>query len=110
MCKALKYYIFYNHKIFIFWYSFWRVYAVLIQTFFAYKPAVMKNMKQNLFIVSMVTLAGVVGFFLGSEAKQKWISKFKHRYDNRKHLAQQKSFIRKGGVLLDDIELEAYHN
>lgn len=70
----------------------------------------MKKIKQNLFIVLMVALAGFVGFFLGSEAKQKWVSKFKNRYDNRKHLAEQKSFIRKGGVLLDDIELEAYHN
>ena len=73
----------------------------------------MKGMKQNLaifLIVLMVVLVGtLVGFFKGSEAKQKWVFKMKDKYDNRRQIAERKSIARRGGVLLDDIELAAYH-
>ena len=70
----------------------------------------MNKMKQTLLIVVIVAMAGVVGFLLGSDAKHKWVSKLKNLYDDRKQLAADRSIVRKGGVLLDDIELEAFHN
>ena len=70
----------------------------------------MNRMKQPSLIVLLVVTAGLFGFLIGSETKQKWVSKIKSRYDQRRQLAEERSIIRKGGVILDDIELEAYHN
>ncbi len=54
-------------------------------------------------------VGSLVGFFKGSEAKQKWVFKIKDKYDNRRQMAEKKKIARKGGVLLDDIEMAAYH-
>lgn len=56
-----------------------------------------------------LTFAGILGFFKGSEAKQKWMFKVKSRYEEKRHLAKQKKVLEAGGVALDDIELSAYH-
>ena len=69
----------------------------------------MKGYRQKLAIMLIFTIAGMVGFFKGSEAKQKWVFKIKNKYDHRRQIAEQKSIERKGGVLLDDIEMAAYH-
>ena len=70
----------------------------------------MKGLKQKLIILLVVLTGTLVGFFKGGEAKQKWVFKLKDKYDNRKQMAERKSIARKGGVVLDDIELAAYHN
>ena len=57
-----------------------------------------------------VTIGGMVGLVKGEEAKQKFVFKIRSKYDNRRLMAERKSIARKGGVLLDDIELAAYHN
>jgi len=57
-----------------------------------------------------VTVGGMIGVVKGEEAKQKWVFRMKSKYDNRRLMAERKSLARKGGVLLDDIELAAYHN
>ena len=57
-----------------------------------------------------VTVGGMIGFIKGEEAKQKWVFRLKSKYENRRLMAERKSIARKGGVLLDDIELAAYHN
>ena len=57
-----------------------------------------------------VTVGGMIGVVKGEEAKQKWVFRMKSKYDNRRLMAERKSVARKGGVLLDDIELAAYHN
>ena len=57
-----------------------------------------------------VTVGGMIGFIKGEEAKQKWVFRMKSKYENRRLMAERKSLARKGGVLLDDIELAAYHN
>jgi hypothetical protein len=57
-----------------------------------------------------VTVGGMIGVVKGEEAKQKWVFRMKSKYDNRRLMAERKSIARKGGVLLDDIELAAYHN
>ena len=57
-----------------------------------------------------VTVGGMIGFIKGEEAKQKWVFRLRSKYENRRLMAERKSIARKGGVLLDDIELAAYHN
>ena len=57
-----------------------------------------------------VSVGGMIGIIKGEEAKQKWVFRLKSKYDNRRLMAERKSIARKGGVLLDDIELAAYHN
>jgi len=56
-------------------------------------------------------LAGgiVVGILKGQDAKQKWVSKKKIRYEARK--AQQKNVGIDGSlVALDEIEMSTYHS
>ncbi len=69
----------------------------------------MKGLKHNLAIALIWTFAGLLGVFKGDEAKQKWVFKIKNKYVNRKQVAENKLIALKGGVLLDDIELAAYH-
>jgi len=69
----------------------------------------MKGIKNNLVIFLAVTIGALVGLLRGEEAKQKWIFKVRSKYENRRLMAERKSIARKGGVLLDDIEMAAYH-
>lgn len=57
-----------------------------------------------------IAMGGMIGVVKGEEAKQKWVFRVRSKYENRKLMAQRKSLARKGGVLLDDIELASYHN
>jgi len=57
-----------------------------------------------------VTVGGMIGAIKGEEAKQKWVFRMRSKYENRRLMAERKLIARKGGVLLDDIELAAYHN
>jgi hypothetical protein len=70
----------------------------------------MNGIKNKMVIFLAVTIGGMVGLVKGEEAKQKWVFKIKSKYENRRLIAERKSIARKGGVLLDDIELAAYHN
>jgi hypothetical protein len=57
-----------------------------------------------------VSVGGMIGVVKGEEAKQKWVFRMKSKYENRRLMAERKSLARKGGVLLDDIEMAAYHD
>lgn len=57
-----------------------------------------------------VTIGTVIGTFKGEEAKQKWVFKIRSKYENKRLMAERRSVARRGGVLLDDIELASYHN
>lgn len=70
----------------------------------------MKGIKNKMVVFLAVTVGGAIGIIKGEEAKQKWVFRLKTKYDNRRLMAERKSIARKGGVLLDDIELAAYHN
>jgi len=70
----------------------------------------MKGVKNKMVVFLAVTVGGMIGVVKGEEAKQKWVFRMKSKYDNRRLMAEKKSIARKGGVLLDDIELAAYHN
>ena len=70
----------------------------------------MKGVKNKMVVFLAVSVGGMIGLLKGEEAKQKWVFRMKSKYENRRLMAERKSIARKGGVLLDDIELAAYHN
>ena len=70
----------------------------------------MKGVKNKMVVFLAVSIGGMIGLLKGEEAKQKWVFRMKSKYENRRLMAERKSIARKGGVLLDDIELAAYHN
>jgi hypothetical protein len=70
----------------------------------------MKGIKNKMVVLLAVSVGGMIGLVKGEEAKQKWVFRVKSKYENRRLMAERKSLARKGGVLLDDIELAAYHN
>lgn len=70
----------------------------------------MKGIKNKMVVFLAVSVGGMIGVVKGEEAKQKWVFKVKSKYENRRLMAERKSLARKGGVLLDDIELASYHN
>jgi hypothetical protein len=62
------------------------------------------------FTVTMILAIGiVVGIVKGQEARQKWVSKKKTRYeakrDSRRHVPVGESL-----VMLDEIEMSTYHS
>jgi hypothetical protein len=83
---------------------------ILEQGFTIKKALAMKGVKNKMVVFLAVTVGGMIGVVKGEEAKQKWVFRMKSKYDNRRLMAERKSLARKGGVLLDDIELAAYHN
>ncbi len=70
----------------------------------------MKKYRTKLIIFLALTIGTVIGTFKGEEAKQKWVFKIRTKYDNKRLMAERRSIARKGGVMLDDIELASYHN
>jgi hypothetical protein len=70
----------------------------------------MKGVKNKMVVFLAVSVGGMIGLLKGEEARQKWVFRMKSKYENRRLVAERKSLARKGGVLLDDIELAAYHN
>jgi hypothetical protein len=69
----------------------------------------MKSVKNKMVVFLAVAIGGMVGLVKGEEAKQKWVFRIRSKYENRRLMAERKSIARKGGVLLDDIEMASYH-
>jgi len=62
------------------------------------------------FFFRIILLAGiVVGILKGQEARQKWISKKKIKYE-AKRAVQKKLDRDQSLVMLDDIEMSTYHS
>ena len=70
----------------------------------------MNRIKHKLVIMLAVLVGSLVGLFRGTEAKQKWVYRIKSRYDEKRLMAERKSILQSGGVLLDDIEMASFHN
>ena len=70
----------------------------------------MKGVKNKMVVFAALTIGGMIGLIKGEEAKQKWVFRVRSKYENRRLIAERKSIARKGGVLLDEIELAAFHN
>lgn len=69
----------------------------------------MKRFQQKAVIVIAVMVGSVIGAFKGQEARQRFIFKVLSKQDERMSRAVRKMEARKGKVLLDDIEMAAYH-
>jgi len=70
-----------------------------------------KMLFRNKFLLFFVISVGsVIGMVRGEEAKQKWVFKIKSRVDTKKLIAEKRQLAKKGGVLLDDIEMASFHN
>ena len=70
----------------------------------------MKSIRNKVVIFLAVTIGAAIGLFKGEEAKQKWVFKMRSKHDNKRMIAEKKSLARRGGVLLDDIEMASFHN
>ncbi len=64
--------------------------------------------KVTLFLV--ISVGSLIGIVRGEEAKQKWVFKIRSKYDNKRLIAEKRMQARKGGVLLDDIEMASFHD
>ena len=71
---------------------------------------IMKRYRNRLVIFLAFTVGSLIGLLKGEEAKQKWVFKIKSKYDTKRQVAERKMIARKGGVLLDEIEMASYHN
>jgi len=71
---------------------------------------IMKNFYRTFLFGIVMVLSTVVGWIKGTEAKQKWVYKWKTGYDEKRQLAKKRMALRKGQVVLDDVEWAAYHN
>lgn len=69
----------------------------------------MKKIRLRLLILTLTASAFLVGVVKGEEARQKFMFKVRSKYDSRKQMAEKKSILKKGGIVLDDIEWAAYH-
>ena len=62
------------------------------------------------FTLRVILLVGiVVGIMKGQEARQKWVSKKKMKYESKR--GNQKSLVAdRSQVMLDEIEMSTYHS
>lgn len=74
------------------------------------QPGFMKKNINRLVLFAALSIGTLVGIFKGSEARQKWVFRVKSRFEEKRHLAELKKQQKGGGVLLDDIEIAAFHN
>jgi len=59
-------------------------------------------------LLGMILVAGLfIGMIKGSEVRNKWVSKMKFRYEEKK---ETRKLIPKGGIMLDEIEESTYHS
>ena len=70
----------------------------------------MHRIKHKLMIMVAILVGSILGLFRGTEAKQKWVYRMKSRFDEKRLMAERKSILQNGGVLLDEIEMAAFHN
>ena len=91
------------------WYSFWHIdFVLIIETILEKSVQMLFRNKFLLFFV--ISVGSVIGMVRGEEAKQKWVFKIKSKVDNKKLIAEKRQLAKKGGVLLDDIEMASFHN
>lgn len=69
----------------------------------------MKKLLNRLILFVALSIGTIVGIFKGSEAKQKWVFRIKSRLDEKRIMAEQKKLQKGGAVMLDDIEIAAFH-
>ncbi|MEP7278132.1 MAG: hypothetical protein ABI813_05790 [Bacteroidota bacterium] len=70
----------------------------------------MKKFYRNLLLSIVMMSATIVGWVKGTEAKQKLVYKWKTSYNEKRQLARKRVALRKGQVVLDDVEWASFHN
>lgn len=65
----------------------------------------MKPIVNRMILVAIMTGGLFIGVVKGQEARTKWISKMKSRYDNKR----VKPVINPNEVMLDDYEIASFH-
>ncbi len=60
--------------------------------------------------MTVIVVGSLIGAFKGQEARQKWMFKVLTKQEEKESRAIRKAEQRKGKVLLDDIEMAAFHN
>lgn len=70
----------------------------------------MKKYTNRLILLLVLSMGTLVGMFRGHEARQKWVFRIKSRFEEKRHMAEQRRQMKETGVALDDVELAAFHN
>lgn len=70
----------------------------------------MKKYTNRLILLLVLSMGTLVGMFRGQEARQKWVFRIKSRFEEKRHMAEQRRQMKEGGVALDEVELAAFHN
>jgi hypothetical protein len=70
----------------------------------------MKRFQQKAIVMVVMVVGSLIGAFKGQEARQKWMFRILSKQEEKQSRAIRKAEVRKGKVLLDDIEMAAYHN
>jgi len=73
------------------------------------KVSVMSNYGNKMAVFFMIGVGSVIGMVRGEQAKQKWVFRVRSKHDDKRLTAEKRQQARKGGVLLDDIEMASYH-
>jgi hypothetical protein len=69
----------------------------------------MKKFINRAVLLVALSIGSIVGLFKGTEAKQKWVFRIKSRFEEKRQMDEIKKIQKGGGVLLDDIEIAAFH-
>ncbi len=69
----------------------------------------MKKLFNRFILFVALSIGTILGIVKGTEAKQKWVFRIKSRLDEKRLVAEQKKLQKGGAVMLDDIELAAFH-
>ncbi|MDP4129823.1 MAG: hypothetical protein Q8918_03080 [Bacteroidota bacterium] len=70
----------------------------------------MLKTRNKMVVFFVIGVGSLIGMVRGEQAKQKWVFKIRSKYDNKRLIAEKRLQARKGGVLLDDIEMASFHN
>jgi hypothetical protein len=70
----------------------------------------MLKTRNKMVVFFVIGVGSLIGIVRGEQAKQKWVFKIRSKYDNKRLIAEKRLQARKGGVLLDDIEMASFHN
>jgi hypothetical protein len=66
--------------------------------------------KNKFLLFCAISIGSIIGMVRGEEAKQKWVFRIKSKVDTKKLIAEKRQLAKKGGVMLDDIEMASFHN
>ncbi|HOA37124.1 MAG TPA: hypothetical protein PLQ32_02740 [Flavihumibacter sp.] len=69
----------------------------------------MRSFQHKAILVAAIMIGSLIGAVKGAEAKQKFMFRVMRKQDERQNRATRRADAREGKVLLDDIEMSAFH-